>query len=194
MTWVDGVILGGLAISGLLAFMRGFVHEVLGLAAWIGAAALAVWANPRILPTFERWLHNQPGLAQLVAFGVVFVAALIVLLFICHAIGRAVRRSPFGGLDRSLGLLFGLARGAALVVLAYMIAGIAVPVDRWPEPVVTARAMPLAYKGAVWVVHWLPAGYRPPLYPPPGGRPATEEALLRATPQGRALGKPPARE
>jgi membrane protein required for colicin V production len=194
MTWVDAVILGVLVISGLLAFMRGFVHEVLGLAAWIGAAALAVWANPRILPTFQHWLHNQPGLAQPVAFGVVFLATLIVLLIICHAIGRAVRRSALGGLDRTLGLLFGLARGAALVVLAYIIVGIAVPVTSWPQPVVTARAMPLAYQGAVWVVRWLPPAYRPPLYPPPGGRPATEEALLRATPQGRALGKPPVRE
>jgi membrane protein required for colicin V production len=194
MTWVDGVILGIIAISGLLAFMRGFVREVLGIAAWIGAAALAVWANPRIVPTFERWLHDQPGLAQPVAFGVVFLATLIVLLIICHAIGKAVRRSAFGGLDRSLGLLFGLARGAALVVLAYIVVAIAVPVDQWPRPVIAARAMPLAYQGAVWAAHWLPATYRPRVEPPPGGRQATEEALLRATPQGRALGKPPARE
>jgi membrane protein required for colicin V production len=162
MTWVDGVILGVILISGLLAFARGFVREVLGLAAWIGAAALAVWANPRIEPTFELWLHNHPGLAQPVAFGVVFLITLIVGLIICHHIGRAVRRSALGGLDRSLGLLFGLG--------------------------------PLAYQGAVWAAHWLPDAYRPRLYPPPSGRPATEEALLRATPQGRALGKPPARE
>ena len=194
MTWVDGVILGVILISGLLAFARGFVREVLGLAAWIGAAALAVWANPRIEPTFELWLHNHPGLAQPVAFGVVFLITLIVGLIICHHIGRAVRRSALGGLDRSLGLLFGLARGAALVVLAYIIVGIAVPVDQWPQPIVTARAMPLAYQGAVWAAHWLPDAYRPRLYPPPSGRPATEEALLRATPQGRALSKPPARE
>jgi membrane protein required for colicin V production len=194
MTWVDGVILGIIAISGLLAFMRGFVREVLGIGAWIGAAALAVWANPRILPTFERWLHDQPGLAQPVAFGVVFLITLVVLLIICHAIGKAVRRSAFGGLDRSLGLLFGLARGAALVVLAYIVVAIAVPVDQWPQPVVAARAMPFAYQGAVWAAHWLPDAYRPRVYSPPGGRSATEEALLRATPQGRALGKPPARE
>ena len=194
MTWVDLVILGVLAISGLLAFMRGFVREVLGIAAWIAAAALAVWANPRLVPTFERWLPNQSGFAQPVAFGVVFLLALIVLLLICHVIGRAVRRSALGGLDRSLGLLFGLARGAVLVVLAYIIVGLAVPVDEWPPQVVQARAMPLAYQGAVWAAHWLPAQYRPRLYAPPGGRTATEAELLRATPQGRALGKPTVRE
>ena len=124
----------------------------------------------------------------------VFIAALIVLLLICHAVGRTVRRSVLGGLDRTLGLLFGLARGAALVVLAYMLVGMVIPVERWPQPVLQARAMPLAYDGAAWTAHWLPADYRPRVYPPPAGRPTTEEALLRATPQGRAVGKPPVRE
>ncbi len=139
MTWVDLVVSGVLAISALLAFMRGFVREVLGIGAWIGAAALAVWANPRILPTFDGWLHAYPGFAQPVAFGVVFLGTLIVLLIISHAIGKAVRRSVLGGLDRTLGLLFGLARGAALVVLAYIVVGMVLPVDRWPEPVLQAR-------------------------------------------------------
>ena len=94
----------------------------------------------------------------------------------------------------SLQTTFGLARGAALVVLAYIIVAIAVPVAEWPQPVVAARAMPLAYQGAVWAAHWLPDAYRPRVEPPPGGRPATEEALLRAAPQGRAIGKPPAHE
>jgi len=194
MTWVDLVILAVLVLSGLLAFWRGFVREVLGIAAWVGAAALAVWANPRILPTFDRLLHGHPGFAQPVAFAIVFIATLIVLLLICHAIGKAVRRSVLGGLDRTLGLLFGLARGAALVVLAYILAGMVIPVDRWPEPVLKARAMPLAYDGAAWTTHWLPADYRPRLYAPPAGRLTTEEALLRANPQGRALGKPAVRE
>jgi membrane protein required for colicin V production len=194
MTWVDAAVLAVIAISGLLAFTRGFVHEVLGLGAWIGAVAVAVWANPHVAPVVERWMPNGPGLAQPIAFAVVFLAALIVLLSITHAIGRAVRRSPLGGFDRTLGLLFGLVRGAALVVLAYILAGMVVPVAQWPRPVLYARAMPLAYDGAAWSVRFLSNGYRPRVYPPPTGQPATEQALLRALPQGRALGKPPARQ
>ncbi len=198
MTWVDIVILVVLAISGLLAFLRGFVREVLGIGAWLGAAALAVWANPRILPRFDQWLHNYPGLAQPIAFGVVFIVTLLILLFFSHAVGKAVRRSPLGGLDRSLGLVFGLARGAALVVLAYILAGMVIPPDRWPPPVLHARAMQIAYAGANWTRSLLPVGFRPSVPAPPAGRTATEDALLRATPQGRATGrtsgKPPARE
>lgn len=194
MTWVDVAVLAVIAVSGLLALTRGFVHEVLGLGAWISAVVLAVWANPHVAPAFESWVPNGPGLAQPIAFGVIFLVALIVLLPISHAIGRAVRRSPLGALDRTLGLLFGLVRGAALVVLAYILAGMVVPVAQWPRPVLYARAMPLAYAGATWSVTFLSAGYRPRVYPPPTGHPATEQTLLRALPQGRALGNAPARE
>ena len=88
--------------------------------------------------------------------------------------------------DRTLGLVFGLVRGAALIVLAYIGAAIVVPIERWPDPVLQARTLPLAYRGADWIVTQLPVEYRPRLYPPPPGRETTAAALLRATPQGRA--------
>jgi membrane protein required for colicin V production len=105
-----------------------------------------------------------------------------------------VRASPIGGLDRTLGLVFGLARGAALLVLAYIIAGMVVQVDRWPDVVLQARSLPLVYQGASWAVQRLPADHRPLLYAPPQGRETTADALLHATPQGRANGKPPVRD
>ena len=69
-----------------------------------------------------------------------------------------------------------------------------IPVDRWPPPVLQARTLPIAYRGANWVVAQLPPEYRPRLYAPPGGRETTAAALLHATPQGRATGRPAERE
>lgn len=193
MTWVDLVVLGVLAISALLAFLRGFVREVLGVAAWIGAAIAAIWAFPYARPKFRDWL-GAPDLVDPVTFGVVFIVVLLVLLLVSGWIGALVRRSVLGGLDRTLGLVFGLARGAALVVVAYIAGGIVIPVDRWPPPVLQARTLPIAYRGANWVVAQLPPEYRPRLYAPPGGRETTAAALLHATPQGRATGTPAERE
>ena len=116
MTWVDGVILLVILVSGLLAFLRGLVREVLGIGAWIGAAILAVWATPFVRPRFQGWFADRPGLAEPIAYAVLFLVCLGVLLFISHRISRVVRGSALGGLDRTLGLLFGLARGAALIV------------------------------------------------------------------------------
>jgi membrane protein required for colicin V production len=188
MTWVDLAVLAVLVISALLAFMRGLVREVLGLGAWIGAIFVGVWALPRVRPQFQQWLGFSPWIDP-IAFGVVFIIALIVLMLLSGWIGALVRGSPMGGIDRTLGLVFGLARGAALCILAYIGAGMVVQVDRWPAPVLNAESVWPVYRGARWVVDQLPDEFRPRLYPPPAGRETTASALFQATPQGRAVGR-----
>jgi len=187
MTWVDLAVLGVLAVSALLAFLRGFVREVLGIGAWIGAAMAAAWGLPFVREPLHRWV--DPAWVDPVGFVAIFLVTLVVLMLIARLIGGLVRGSPLGGIDRTLGLLFGLARGAALVILAYIVAGMVVPLDHWPDPVLQARALSPAYAGAQWAVRQLPIDYRPRLYAPPRGRQASAEALLRAAPQGRAVGK-----
>jgi len=194
MTWVDIVVLGVLAISALLAFMRGFVREVLGIGSWLGAVIVGIWGFPYARPRFAHWFAGSPDLIDPATFGALFLVTLIVLMFVSHWVGAMVRGSVLGGLDRTLGLLFGLLRGAALVVFAYIAAGVVIPVDRWPPQVLEARALPLVYAGANWTVGRLPAQYRPRLYPPPAGRETTADVLMQALPQGRAIGKPPVRE
>lgn len=194
MTWVDLVIFGFLAVSGLLAFARGLVREVLGIGAWAGAVAAAVLSLPTTREFVRKWL-STPDWVDPISFIVVFVISLIVLMLIAGAIGRVVRRSALGGVDRTLGLVFGLARGAVVVVIAYILGQMIFPIERWPDAVLNARTLTPTYEAARWVRQQLPVTYRPHvLDPPPAGRETTAEALLRAHPQGRATGKPPDRE
>ncbi len=192
MNWVDVVVLTIVAFSGMLGLLRGMVREVLGLAAWLGAAFAAVWFFPQVQGIARRAIAN-PDIADPVAFGAVFLVALICFSLVARLLGGAVRRSALGGLDRTLGLVYGLARGAAVIVAAYLIAGAVEPVDHWPQEVLEARTLPSIYLGANWVVERLPETYRPSLPVPPAGRPERSADLLRATPIGRALGAQPAR-
>lgn len=190
MTWVDGIVLAVLVVSAVLAFMRGFVREVLGIAAWAGAAYAAIKAFPYVEPHVRGWIP-EVGIADPVALAIVFVIALIILSIVAARLARSVRRSPIGGLDRTLGLVFGLARGAALVIAAYIIGQRIVPVERWPDPVLQARALPLAYRGATWAVEKLPQEYRPQLEAPPSNRQTRAADLMQANPRGYALsGRP----
>jgi membrane protein required for colicin V production len=174
MTWVDLVVLGVLLASAALSFMRGLVREVLGIGAWVGAVVIAVKALPMSRDIAARWI-DEPAWLDPIGFLGAFLVALIVLSIIARLI-----------IDRSLGVLFGLARGAVLVILAYILGGFAVAVEQWPDPVLKARSLEFAYQGADWLARQVPEEYRPQVRPPPGGREATADMLMRATPQGRA--------
>lgn len=195
MNWVDLVVLAVLALSGLLAFMRGLVREVLGLGAWVIAGLVA--SSYGLLPTVQPYVRKQfsdTTTADIVAFGGVFVVTLIVLWMLASALSSAVRGSVLGGLDRTLGLVFGLARGVALVAVLYVVVGIAIPVDQWPPAVTDAASLPTVHRGAEWIAAQMPQAYRPTVAPPPTGRPTTSASLLQPKPSGRALGPRAGRE
>lgn len=188
MNWVDLAVIGVLAISALLAFMRGLVREVLGIGTWIGAGLFAGWAAPALRDRAAAMLG--PEYAEIAAFGAGFLIALIVLSVVAGWVGGIVRMSLLGGLDRTLGMVFGLLRGSALIAAAYIGMSWVLPVERWPAPVLEARSLPYAYRVTVLVAGLLPKDYRPAFSEPPAPKPTKAEDLLRANPQGRAIGKP----
>jgi membrane protein required for colicin V production len=195
MNWVDLVVLAVIVLSGLLAFMRGLVREVLGVGAWIIAAYVA--SPYGVFPYVQPWVRqyiNDTTIADTVALVSVFLVLLIILSLIARAISDAVQGIGLGGLDRTLGLVFGLARGAVLLCVTYILVGLAVAVDQWPAPVLDARSLPTVYQGAAWIAAQLPPGYRPAVSAPPPGRATSAASRLQSNPAGRALGARPPRE
>ena len=86
----DIVIVIVLIISGLLAYFRGLVREVLSLATWIGAALAAYYAFPYAQP-YLRDVISVKGIADAVTGIVLFVAALLVLTLLNHVISGRVK-------------------------------------------------------------------------------------------------------
>lgn len=192
MNWVDVAILAVLVLSALAGLARGLVREVLGVGAWV-LALLAAWELfADAAPVMHRHVAD-PNIADGAAFLVVFVPTLIVLWVLARVVSGAVQRSAVGGLDRTLGLVFGLARGALIVVAAYILAGLAVPVEQWPPPVLRARLLPVAWQGAAWAATQVPLRFRPVVSPPPDAGTPRAADLLHANPVGRALVARPAR-
>ena len=189
VNWVDIVVISVIGLSTLLAFVRGFVREVLGIGSWVAAGLFSVWAYSYAVDTFRGWI-SEPDVADVACFGVLFAAALLLLSVVSGMIGGLVRSSGLGGIDRTLGLVFGLVRGAGVVVLAYIVVGMAVPLDRWPDAVQEARTLPYIYQGAALAVQLLPSNYRPVVHVPPGARETKAADLLKLKPQGKAVGTP----
>jgi membrane protein required for colicin V production len=123
MSWLDYAILGVLAVSVVWGIWRGFVREVISLAGWVLAflAANAV-AGPLgdALPTSI----SSPEVRVLVAFLIVFIFTLSIATVAGMLLSRLLKAAGLGGLDRTLGGLFGLARGVVILLALAVAAGL----------------------------------------------------------------------
>ena len=146
-TVFDLVVLLVLAISALLAFLRGFVHEVLAVLAWLGAIFAVFYGLPYVRPYAQDLIAN-PLIADVAAGAFIFIMALIVFSILTRLMTDRVKGSALNALDRSLGFLFGLARGAVLVCLAYIALQWMMPPGRQPAWLAEARTLPLVASGA----------------------------------------------
>ena len=115
-------------LSGLLALIRGLVREIFSLIAWGGAYFAAVKFYPLAMPTAHHYIKTDKA-AEWAAMAAVFVVALIILMIVGSLACSLVRGKALTAIDRSLGFLYGLARGVVVVCVIYMAAVIVL----WPD-------------------------------------------------------------
>lgn len=119
ITLLDGILIVVMLISALLAMIRGFVREVLSIASWVAAAVVAFFFYGNLLPFVQPHIaHKQLAIA--VSAGGLFLVTLMIVSFITMRISDFVLDSRIGPLDRTLGFMFGAARGLLLVVVGML--------------------------------------------------------------------------
>jgi membrane protein required for colicin V production len=151
MSLLDIAIVAILVLSLLLGVWRGFVREIFSLAGWVLAflAANAVAAPiGDALPTSIA----RPEVRVLIAFIVVFVFTLSATALAALLVSKLFKAAGLGGVDRTLGGLFGLARGVVILLAITIAAGLtALPKHPlWKESVGMLTRTVLQLKG------WLP--------------------------------------
>jgi membrane protein required for colicin V production len=147
MNWFDFAVLGVLALSGLLAMARGFVKELLSLLGWIVAAIVTFIALPHVREPVRNIVKSQT-IADIGSGIVIFLIVLVICGLLTSWITRKMPGGTFGFLDGLLGLVFGLARGALLVALAYLLLNFAFKSDNLPPWVTEAKTKPYLDQGA----------------------------------------------
>ncbi|MBC6404339.1 MAG: CvpA family protein [Rhodospirillales bacterium] len=167
LTVLDVAVLGVILLSALLALMRGFVHEILAFSAWIGAAVATIYGFPFAQP-YARELIDISLLADIAVGVTIFLVSLVVLTLFAKLLAELVQGSRLSAIDRILGLLFGMARGAAIVCLAWLIFAWLAPQSQWFGWIRTAHSLEYLQKGASWLQDLLPQSFLTSL-----GEPAT---------------------
>src|SRR6185312_4433242 len=155
ITILDLILLGVMLISGLLAMVRGFMREILSIAAWGAAALVTLYAFSKLLPTAKTYFQNDTVAAVVVVAGT-FIGTLIVVSVITVRISDMILDSRIGALDRTLGFLFGLARGLLIVVVAYLFFIWLVPDKQRPDWVNGAKSRVVLESTGDWLKGLLP--------------------------------------
>ncbi len=168
----------------MVAFARGLVREALGIAAWGGAAYVSYIAIDLVRQPVRELVGN-PEMGDIVGHSVLFLGTLLVFTVLTGIIAHGFRSLGLGAVDRTLGIAFGVARGAVLVMAAYIGAGWVLPPERWPEPVREARLLPFVAEGAGWLAGQVPERFRPSVPIPPPVPFTRSIDLLQAIPLGR---------
>lgn len=130
---VDILVIIVVLLSALIAFLRGFIREILTIAGVLGGLAAAYYMGPNLSPTFRGWLGVEEGsedklfgivpyemVADGLAYASIFILVVIVLSIISHFIAEKVKKIGLGAIDRTLGVIFGIVRGVILLAILYL--------------------------------------------------------------------------
>ncbi|AWJ89873.1 colicin V production protein [Azospirillum baldaniorum] len=156
----DLAVIVVLLLSALLAFTRGMVAEVLSVAAWVGAALITLNALPHVLPIAQTYIHVEMA-AYAASAVALFVVSLVVLTILGRVVSRGVQNSGLSALDRSLGFVFGLLKGAILASVAYLFFAWLVPNPaEHPAWLQSAKTRPMLVSGASMIYEVMPESLR----------------------------------
>lgn len=143
---VDIVVALVVLASALISFMRGFIREVLTIAGVIGGVVAAVLVGPSFAPLVRGWFGIEDGkdveklfdilpmdiVADITAYGIIFIAVVIVISVVSHFVSGAAKAVGLGPVDRTLGVVFGVARALILLGLLYLPFHVLMPKERKP--------------------------------------------------------------
>ncbi|ABS67643.1 Colicin V production protein [Xanthobacter versatilis] len=155
VTLLDIIVLTVMLISGLLAMVRGFLREVFSILSWVVAAGVTVYFQKQLLPVVKQYIAQDTA-ALAVTVAVLFLGTLLLATIITARISDVVLDSRIGALDRTLGFMFGLARGLLLMVIAMLFFNWLVPPEKLPPWVANAKSLPAIKSAGEWLKAQLP--------------------------------------
>lgn len=159
VTILDLVVIGVVLISALLAAVRGFTREVLAIVSWIAAAAVAWVFHPQLVPFVKQYIpasSAQDTIALVASVAALFLGTLIVVSLVTARISDFVLDSRIGALDRTLGFVFGAARGLLLAVIGYLFFAALVGNEKMPVWAKEAKAKPMLEETGRSLIAMLP--------------------------------------
>jgi membrane protein required for colicin V production len=153
MTWIDWLAFTIMLVSVMFGVIRGIVREINALFSWFAAFWLAKEFTLPVSAYVETRVPNET-VRLIVVFVALLLAGLMIMSIVGHLLGLLVRKSGMGPIDHTLGGLFGMARGALILIILTLLAGLTpIPAQQeWK----TAYVRPWIVMGADRAMPYLP--------------------------------------
>ncbi len=152
---LDIILLAVVLISGLIALSRGLIKEVLSIIGWVLVTVLIVYLLPVFLP-FAKNFINSGLMAGILTALIIFTLFSIIWIYSTAHITTKIRTSKLSGLDRLLGLFFGIMRAFLLIILFNILVNWMIPADKQSEILTESKYFQLAGKFAKPVEEMIP--------------------------------------
>ena len=152
---LDILLLVVMLVSALLAMVRGLMREILSIASWAAAAGVTLYFYKRLVPVAKQYIYNDLVATGAVVAGL-FLGTLLIVSVVTIKISDLILDSRVGALDRTLGFLFGLARGLVVVVAAYMFFAWLSPEKNHPNWIKNAKSLVVIQNTGNWLISVLP--------------------------------------
>lgn len=122
-------------VSAVIAFFRGLIREILTIFGVAGSLIAAYLLGPVAIPFVYGLLGIDPEadepqklmdvvpytlVGDALTYGAIFLIFMIILSLFSHAVSESAKSLGLGAIDRTLGFIFGIARGVAIVALLYL--------------------------------------------------------------------------
>ena len=120
LNYVDYLAIAILFISAMLSTIRGMTREFLGLVVWFVAIFIAKLSSPVLIPLLDSFI-SVSSIITPISWIIPFFAAFIVWYVFASVVSPSLSRAGLGALDGGMGVFFGLARGAVIIVLCYLV-------------------------------------------------------------------------
>ena len=163
MTVLDVFVFLLLIGGGAIGFVRGFVHEVISLLAWIVAIAMLKLFHTQLWSGIQSSFDTNPAAGAVLAFAILFIPSFLIVKLLARSIGGRTRRhSMLGPFDRILGGGFGALKGLLGVTLFFLLANLATDMvygarAERPGWMTKSRTYPLLNASGRAIVDWVEA-------------------------------------
>jgi membrane protein required for colicin V production len=163
MTALDVFVFLLLIGGGAVGFVRGFVHEVISLFAWILAIAMLKLFHTQLWTGLINSFHTSSPAAAVLAFAILFIPSFLLVKLLARSLGKKTRRhSMLGPFDRVLGGGFGALKGLLGATLFFLLANLATdmvygPKAERPQWMTKSHTFPLLNASGRAIVDWVEA-------------------------------------